>query len=126
MTAIDAAAAPSAWSWWEGRRLTYNAALFVTGWIGFGLQAAALTLWSTVPVDLAYVALWQGLIYVFYMAAANVLYLLGPIVEAILKPRPVQGYRVHAWNMGTGLAVVLPLIVATVFSIGIGWPTNVG
>jgi hypothetical protein len=126
MTAIDAEAAPSAWSWWEGRRLTYNLALFITGWVGFGLQAAALTLWSTVPTDLAYLALWQGLIYVFYMAAANVLYLLGAVVEAILKPRPVDAYRRHAWIMGTGLAVVLPVVVATVVSIGIGWPANVG
>lgn len=126
MTALDPTFAPSAWSWWEKRRLTYNIALFVGGWVGFGLQAGAMTLWSETPVDLAYVALWQGLIYVFYMAAANVLYLLGPVVEAILKPQPVEGYRRHAWAMGAGLAVGLPLVVATVFAIGIGWPANVG
>ena len=126
MTAIDAAAAPSAWSWWEARRLRYNIALFVAGWVGFAFEAAAIALWSEVAVDLAYTALWQGLIYVFYMAAANVLYVLGGVVEAILKPQPLGSYRRRAWLMGTGLAVALPLVVATAISIGIGWPVNVG
>lgn len=75
MTTVEPAPSASAWSWWESRRLRYNIGLFIAGWAGFGLQAAALSLWSEGPVELAYLALWQGLIYVFYMAGANIAYL---------------------------------------------------
>lgn len=118
--------ADSPWSWWERRRLAYNIALFIVGWLGFGLQVSAIALWGREPADIAYMALWQGLIYVFYMAAANVLYLLGPVVEAVVKPRPVDGYRRLAWAMGLGLSVGLPLVTATVFALTIGWPSYVG
>ena len=116
----------SAWSWWEGRRLTYNLVLFVTGWIGFGIQATAMTLWSDTPTNLAYTALWQGLIYVFYMVAANVLYLTGSVVESIIKPAPLEDYRRHAWRLGLTASVALPLIVATVFATAIGWSDSSG
>lgn len=116
----------SAWSWWEGRRLIYNVVLFVTGWIGFGIEATAISLWSEPRLDLAYAALWQGLVYVFYMAAANVFYLTGAVVESIVKPAPLDGYRRHAWWLGLCASVALPLIVATVFAIAVGFPANSG
>jgi hypothetical protein len=126
MTTVEPTAPPSAWSWWESRRLRYNIGLFVAGWVGFGLQGAALALWSTEPVDLAYLALWQGLIYVFYMVAANIAYLLGVFAEAIIRPQPLDAFRIYAWRLGFLAAVGLPLIVAAVFASAIGWPTNVG
>jgi hypothetical protein len=126
MTTIDPSASPSGWSWWESRRAAYNIGLFTVGWIGFGLEAVALRLWSVEQVDLAYLALWQGLIYVFYMVVANIAYLLGVLVEAVVKPRPVEAYRTYAWRLGFMAALGLPLIVAAVFASAIGWPTNVG
>ncbi len=126
MTTIEPADSTSAWSWWEGRRLRYNIGLFLAGWAGFALQAVALALWSTEPIDLAYLALWQGLIYVFYMVAANVAYLLGVFAEAIIKPRPLDAFRTYAWRLGFLAAIGLPLIVAAVFAGAIGWPANVG
>ncbi|MDY6924958.1 MAG: hypothetical protein SWI22_13495 [Pseudomonadota bacterium] len=126
MTTVEPAASPSAWSWWEGRRLRFNIGLFVVGWTGFGLQAAAFSLWSSEPIDLAYLALWQGLVYVFYMVAANIAYLLGVFAEVIIKPRPLGAFRTYAWRLGFLAAIGLPLIVAGVFASAIGWPTNVG
>lgn len=126
MTTIESASSASAWSWWEARRLRYNIGLFIAGWAGFGLQAAALSLWSAESVDLAYLALWQGLIYVFYMVGANIAYLLGVFAEVIIKPRPLDAFRTYAWRLGFLAAIGLPLIVAAVFSSSIGWPANVG
>lgn len=126
MTVVDATApASSAWTWWEARRLRYNIGLFIAGWAGFALQVAALLMWSPTPPDLIYPMLWQGLIYVLYMAAANVAFLLGALVEAMLKPHPVQAYRHRAYALGSILAIGLPLIVAGVFAVAIGWDANV-
>ena len=97
-----------------------------TGWIGFGIQAVAMTLWSDRPPNLAYTVMWQGLIYVFYMVAANVLYLTGSVVESIIKPTPLDDFRRHAWRLGLFASVALPLIVATVFATAIGWPDSSG
>lgn len=126
MTSVEPVASSTAWSWWESRRLRYNIGLVVAGWAGFGLQAAALVLWSMEDVDLAYLALWQGLIYVFYLVIANIAYLLGAFAEAIIKPSPVEAYRTYAWRLGFLAVIGLPLIVAAVFASAIGWPTNVG
>ena len=121
MTALNATIAPSAWSWWEGRRLSYNLALFVTGWVGFafllaisvGGDASALaTMWLHNGDDLVGIIIRLGTIYLLYMAAANVLFLLGPLLEALLKPEPVESYRGRAWVMGLLLSVALPLIAA--------------
>ena len=120
------ASEPSAWSWWEARRLRYNIGLFVAGWAGCGLQVAALMLWARPAPDLVYMALWQGLIYVLYMAAANVAFLLGPTLEAMLKPRPVESYRAQALRLGSILAMGLPVLVAGIFAVAIGWSANVG
>ena len=116
----------SPWTWWEARRLGYNAGLFAAGWAGFGLQAGALALWADAMPDLVSIALWQGLIYLLYMAAANVAFLLGPTMEAVLSPRPIESYRAQALRLGSILAMGLPLIVAAVFAVAIGWGARVG
>lgn len=121
MTAIDAVAEPSAWSWWEGRRLAYNIALFVTGWIGFALlvafafawDARSLSdIWRDGTTDLLVVTARMGLVYLVYMAAANLLFLIGPLLEVLLKPEPIPAYRRRAWTMGLVVSVGLPLILA--------------
>lgn len=126
MSMFDATSANSPWFWWEKRRLTYNTALFATGWAGFGLEVAALRLWSEQPPDSAYLVLWQGLIYVFYMAAANVLFLLGPAIEAVVKPAPVSTYRQRAWTMGLGLSIALPLFVVVAICLSLAWSAHAG
>lgn len=121
MTAIDAEPAQSAWSWWEGRRLTYNLALVVTGWVGFALliafafgwDARALGgLWQDGLVELGWFTLRLGAVYLVYMIAANLLFLLGPVLETALKPQPVGAYRRRAWLMGLLASTALPLILA--------------
>ena len=121
MTAIDAVTAKSAWSWWEGRRLAYNIALFVTGWMGFALLLAFATAWDLRSLSNIWrdgmteplvVTARMGLVYLVYMAAANLLFLIGPLLEVLLKPEPVAAYRGRAWTMGLVVSIGLPLILA--------------
>lgn len=135
MTAIDAAGAPSAWSWWERRRLSFNIALFITGWVGFALliavgfggDASALAaIWQTSPDDFALVTVRLGLVYLVYMAAANILFLLGPLFEALLKPVPIEGYRRRAWAMGLLVSVALPLLAAVGLGLSLWDPGHGG
>ena len=124
MTLFDPPAVTSTWAWWEGRRLVFNLGLIAVGWLGFGIQILAARLWSPDPIDPAHAVLWQGLVYVFYIVAANVLYLLGALTEGVVKPTPVEAFRRYAWRMGFAAALALPLIVAIVFAIAIGWPDH--
>ncbi len=121
MTALNATIVPSAWSWWEGRRLSYNIALFVTGWVGWALLIAIGFGWDATviaaifrdnPVDLMWATVRAGSLHLIYMIAANLLFLLGPLFEVLLKPEPVQDYRRRAWIMGLLVSVALPLIAA--------------
>ncbi|MES2835182.1 MAG: hypothetical protein V4707_10790 [Pseudomonadota bacterium] len=125
MTATVTTPMADAWRWWEARRVRYNVVLFVTGWIGwalliatgFGWNANALiAIWQSGMGDFALATARVGMVYLVYMAAANVLFLLGPLLEVVLKPDPVQAYRQRALAMGTVLSVALPLIAA----IGLG------
>jgi hypothetical protein len=54
----------------------------------------------------------MGLVYLVYMAAANLLFLIGPLLEVLLKPEPVAAYRGRAWTMGLVVSIGLPLILA--------------
>lgn len=107
-----------AWRWWEARRLRYNIVLFVVGWIGFALLVtlasgfAPLSLQSLGVADALGVIIRLGTIYLLYMVAANLLFLLGPVLESLIKPEPVQAYRRRAWSMGLLVSAALPLIAA--------------
>lgn len=121
MTANDPTIAQSAWSWWEQRRLIYNLALFITGWVGWALLLAIGFGWDSSviasifrdnPTDLMWATVRAGSLHLIYMIAANVLFLLGPLLETLIKPEPVQNYRRRAWVMGLLVSVALPLIAA--------------
>jgi len=110
----------STWRWWEARRLRFNLALIVVGWLGYGIIAAATLVWSELSPRLSEVMLGQGLMYVFYMVVVNVLYLAGVLVEGVLKPEPVADYRRHAFRLGILATCALPLIVALAIAASLG------
>lgn len=121
MTANDPTIIQSAWSWWEKRRLTYNLALFITGWVGWALLLAIGFGWDSSviasifldnPTDLMWATVRAGSLHLIYMIAANVLFLLGPLLETLIKPEPVQNYRRRTWVMGLLVSVAVPLIAA--------------
>ncbi|REJ46827.1 MAG: hypothetical protein DWQ53_09710 [Microcystis flos-aquae DF17] len=135
MTAIAAEAAPSAWSWWEARRLPYNVWLFVAGWVGFALMIVAsdggdvrglLSVWRYGVSDLLITVGRMGAAYMLYMAAANVMFLAGPILETMLKPESLIAYRRRAWAMGLIVSVGVPLIIALGMGLALWDPGHGG
>lgn len=103
-----------AWLWWERRRLRYNLALGLAGW------AAYVCVWLSMvalgepmpdePRKVLSMTLFLGTGFLVVMAAANVAYLAGVLVEMIVKPRDVDAYRVRAWNLGFWGSVALPFL----------------
>jgi hypothetical protein len=111
----DAAAPAETWRWWEGRRLRYNIGLAVAGaaaWTLFALQAVgfgASAFGEPFPITLS-MTLGQGLIWLVIMGVANVLYLLGPISEPLLRPTDVGAYRRRMFGLGFWGSVALPFL----------------
>jgi hypothetical protein len=104
-----------AWRWWESRRLRYNIALAVAGSVAYGLyvlQILIITprleggLW---PLQASH-TVWAGLCWLVVMAMANILFLLGPISEKVLRPAEVDGYRRRMFGLGLWFSVALPFL----------------
>ena len=107
--------AGDSWRWWEGRRLRYNIGLVVAGWTAWGLAAAAI--WTLIPLIpfetdnpevTLFTVLIQGVLYLLFMAAANLFYLLGPLSEAVLRPVEVDSFRRQMFGLGFWFSVALP------------------
>lgn len=95
----------SAQVWWEQRRLRYNIGLIVAGLLAFvayvavvdegisigTMPGAEITLFTTV---------FQGGMYLFMIAIANVCYGLGQWSEAIVRPKDVGRYRRTTYQLG--------------------------
>lgn len=114
------------WTWWEARRLRYNLGLAFAGWVAYAAACLiALALGDPLP-DLRQAAsttLMLGTWYLVVMAAANVAYLAGVLVETIIRPRYLDRFRVRAWNLGFWGSVALPFVFpmvlfAVMFSLG--------
>lgn len=100
------------WTWWQARRLRYNLTLAAGGWIAY---AAAVALnyafghpvWKDWRGGLG-MTLFLGTVFLVVMGFANVFYLLGPAVEAWVKPADVGRYRRNAFAMGLWGSLVVP------------------
>jgi hypothetical protein len=106
------------WAWWQARRLRYNFALG-----GAGLAAYALTVglyysfgervWASVE-EAAGMTLFLGTMFLVVMGIANILYMLGPFTESVVKPKDVRRFRETAWAMGLWGSVSLPFLFTLV------------
>ena len=100
------------WTWWQARRLRYNLVLAVGGWGGYG-AAVALNyafghpVWKDWRGGLG-MTLFLGTVFLVVMGVANVCYLLGPAVEAWLRPADVGRYRRNAFAMGLWGSLLVP------------------
>jgi hypothetical protein len=103
-----------AWSWWQARRLRYNLTLGAAGWIAY-FAAVALNyafghpVWSD-PRGAIGVTLFMGTWFLVVMGIANVCYLLGPAVEAWVKPADLGRYRRTAFAMGLWGSFAVPFV----------------
>jgi hypothetical protein len=104
---------------WKRHRLPYNIALLVSGVLAGLAYTGALVAWHVWPPPpeewrpdffdldsflfvLAYAVGW---------GAANILYLLGPLAEILVRPRRADTFRRVVFALGTGFSVLLPWIV---------------
>ena len=109
---------PSAQTWWRKRRLVYNAGLVVAGMSAMTLLAMVLEFSRCrapdiqgAPLKLVYLALGYGAA----MGVANLLFSLGPLLEARLPAARVARFRRWAFALGFGISMALPLAVPFVF-----------
>jgi len=113
-SARDGYFASDAWSWWQARRLRYNVTLAACGWLAYfaavGLNYAfGHPVWRDVLRALG-TTLFLGTGWLVVMGFANIAFLLGPAVEAWVKPADVPRYRRTAWAMGLMGSAAVPLV----------------
>lgn len=114
-----------AWSWWEGRRLGYNIALGLSGWVAYGLTLAlyhAFHRFYFTSFEFALsVTLLLGCGFLVVMGAANIFYLLGALTESIVAPADRAAFRRQAFALGFWGSVAAPFIFPLInFSLLIG------
>lgn len=116
MTSLDATPRGffegDAWAWWQARRLGYNLTLAIGGWAAYGAAVAVNyafghPVWRDWRGGLG-MTIFLGVVYLIVMGFANVCYLLGPAVEAWVRPRDVERYRNNAFAMGNWGSLLVP------------------
>ncbi len=100
------------WTWWQQRRLRYNLALGAAGWAAYGAALAIAwafgrPMWRDWQGAMS-MTLFLGVAYLILMGAANVCYLIGPALEAWLKPADPTAFRKSAYALGFWGSLALP------------------
>jgi hypothetical protein len=100
------------WTWWQARRLRYNLTLGAGGWVCYGAAvglnyAFGHPVWQNWRGGLG-MTLFLGTVFAVVMGFANVAYLLGPAVEAWVRPVDVDRYRRNAFAMGLWGSLLVP------------------
>jgi len=107
------------WNWWQSRRLRYNLALAAAGWLAYGatLGMAAFSghpMWRDWQGGLS-MTLFLGVVFLAVMGAANVCYLIGPALEAWLKPADPTSFRRSAYPLGLWSSIALPFAFPAIY-----------
>jgi hypothetical protein len=100
--------------WWNARLLKYNLVLVVAGVLAFALYV--LVGFSLLPDEAHFEVTWfmlvvQGGGYLFMMLIANSCYLLGPIMECLIRPRDVDRFRRTCFHLGCWFSFCLPFSI---------------
>lgn len=104
-------------AFWRRGRLPYNIALLVSGVLAGVAFAGVLIAWEIWPpgpeefehADFSLLSLVLApFAYALAIAAANVLYLLGPLAEIVVRPREAQRFRRWIFGLGLAFSVLLP------------------
>ena len=104
-----------AWRWWEARRLRYNIGLAIAGWAAWGLFAVEMLMFQPLAEDSVMILtpaiiLGQGLVWLVVMGVANILYLLGPVSERVLRPTDAEAYRRRMFGLGFWGSMAVPFL----------------
>ncbi len=54
-------------------------------------------------------------LFAFMVVVANVLYLLAPLSEAVVRPREPEVFRTSAFRLAFNFSIALPLMVASMY-----------
>jgi len=106
--------------WWNARLLKYNLVLVVAGILAFGLYV--LVGFSLLPDEAnfevnLFMLVGQGGGYMFMMLIANACYLLGPIMECLVRPRNVDHFRRICVNLGCWFSFFLPFSIPALLAV---------
>jgi hypothetical protein len=109
---VELGTSDSCWQWWQSRRLRYNLSLAAAGMVAYGLALALPTAlrqpaWPSLQGGVA-MTLYLGVGYLILMGVANVCYLVGPGLEALLRPADPGSFRRSAFALGFWGSVALP------------------
>lgn len=114
-----------AWSWWQARRFRYNVALAIAGLIAYAAEIALLSVfhqldWANL-MAFASATLFLGILFLVLMGAANVAFLLGPLMESLVRPADLGRFRRVAFAMGYWGSFALPFVFpALTFAVLLG------
>ena len=112
------------WRWWESRRLRYNIGLAIAGALAWGLFALEVMAFQSVArTDEFYITLSltmaQGLAWLLAMGVANILFLLGPVSETVLRPADPDDYRRRMFGLGFWFSMAVPFLFPALVLIGL-------
>jgi len=100
------------WTWWQARRLRYNLALAASGALAY--VATVAIWWATrQPIwrswrDGISSTLLLGTGFLILLGAANICYLIGPALEAWMRPKDPHRFRTSAYTLGFWGSIALP------------------
>jgi hypothetical protein len=99
--------------WWGARRLGYNLALALAGFVAFIAYVALAwgfeERFNQLEITL-FTIIFQAFGYLVFMTIANVFYFLGPLSEGVLKPSDPYSYRTSTYKLGLCFSVALPFL----------------
>jgi hypothetical protein len=102
--------------WWESRRLRYNLGLVIAGILTF-IVTEFVSYRFIAPYDRSFnpaplfVIIPQGLGYLCMMGVANVMYILGYVIDVRYNITGKDSFRKRLFNFGFWFSVGLPFII---------------
>lgn len=112
------APAEEARRFWRRQRLPFNIAVLISG-VAAGLAyTGVLVAWHVRPPppeewhpDFDLYSLLLIPLYAIGLGVANIVYLLGPLTEIVVRPRRPETFRRVIFALGTGVSALLPWMV---------------
>jgi hypothetical protein len=104
----NSACSPS--QWWESKRFRYNKIMLCAAPISF--FCLFLVWWifeDKLPcLEITGFSIVFGCIFFFIcLGVANIFYLLGPLLESLIRPHSTNSFRLKLFMLGTGFSLFL-------------------
>lgn len=101
--------------WWRNMRRQYNMGFMIAGSVAFTIYCLIMFLLVFPQEPHAEISLetvmFLFLVYALMLAFANLLYLLGPVVEKVVDPDDKSAFRKRLYNIECIVSFSLPFLV---------------